>query len=159
MSMDLSSHDDAYDLAEPKMGGEFDRVPDGTYQARIDKVYIEPNQARTMPVLKWEFVVLAGEHEGSRVKKFSGLPKDPEILGWVKGDLAKCGLKLERFSHLPARLKELLDIPVEIYVQTKPDKDGKPRQNVYINSRWNPVDSEQAGRNYQAPPPEDDVPF
>ena len=63
---------------------------------------------------------------------------------WLKNDLVRCGLILEKFSDLPERLGELLDIQLIVTLKTK-----GTNQNVYFNKR---VDSGDSGETTERQP-------
>jgi hypothetical protein len=54
--------------------------------------------------------------------------KTEENLKWLKTDLVKCGIFLDKFSDLTTRYIELLDLELDVYVKPKGDN-----VNVYIN--------------------------
>ncbi len=75
----------------------------------------------------WEFVIAEGQYEGWRLWKYNGLDSADKI-GWLKNDLHKAGLKLEKLTDLGESLEHLLDRALEVNVKTKGEY-----QNVYIN--------------------------
>ena len=122
--IDLSEFDDDFSSVETP---EFDEVPDGKYQVRIDAVRLEQSQ-KGDPMIKWDLIVIAGQHAGRHIFKNSVIT--PAALPFVKGDLRTLGLKLAKFSDLAGRLEELLDATLEITKRTRGDY-----ANVYFNKR------------------------
>jgi len=94
---------------------------------RIDTVRLDRSQ-KGDPLIKWDLIVLAGQHAGRHIFKNSVIT--PASLPFVKGDLTTLGLELAKLSELGGRLGELLDVTLEV---TKRTRDGFV--NVYFNKR------------------------
>jgi hypothetical protein len=56
---------------------------------------------------------------------------------WLKKDLQRCGLELERLSDLPNNLGQLLDVKLKVTKRTKDEYE-----NVYINKRLKIADDQ-----------------
>jgi hypothetical protein len=123
--VDLSAFDDEFTSAAAP---SFDEVPDGKYQARIDGVRLDRSQ-KGDPMIKWDLVVIAGQHAGRHIFKNSVIT--PAALPFVKGDLKTLGLELAKFSDLSNRLEELLDVTLEVTKRTRGEYT-----NVYFNRRF-----------------------
>jgi len=115
-SVDLSSFDDEFATAEAP---EYDEVPDGKYQARIESVKLESSQ---------NLQVMCGSQAGRHIFKNSVITQ--ASLPYVKGDLKTPGLELSKFSELSGRLEELLDVTLEVTKRTRGDYS-----KVYFNRR------------------------
>jgi len=123
--LDLSRFDDVYASAPSE---EVD-VPDGKYDVTIEKVELTCSQSSGNPMLKWTLRILDPDYAGRKLWRNNVIVTE-ENVGWLKRDLKKCGLTLEKFSDLPNRLAELLDINL---VVTK--KTNGEYMNVYFNRR------------------------
>ena len=121
---DLTGFDDDFSSAETS---DFEEVPDGKYQVRIDSVRLDRSQ-KGDPMIKWDLVVIAGQHNARHIFKNSVIT--PAALPFVKGDLKTLGLDLAKFSDLTGRLEELLDVTLEITKRTRGEFT-----NVYFNKR------------------------
>jgi hypothetical protein len=119
--IDLAQFDEEYAAAEAPA---FDEVPDGRYQATVDRVELTASSAGD-PMLKWDLRVISGPHEGRHI--FKNAVITPKSLPFVKGDLTRFGLEMDRLSQLPEHLPSLLDKTVEVSVRTKGDY-----KNVYF---------------------------
>lgn len=139
---DLSAFDEEYEEAEAP---SYEEVPDGKYQARVDRVELGQSQNGD-PMLKWNLLVLSGQHAGRRIFKNSVITH--KSLPFVKGDLQTLGLRLSRFSELPDHLGALLDRALEVSKRTKGEYT-----NVYFNRRLElaPGADEAAGLDEPAP--------
>jgi len=121
---DLRAFDEEYDDAEVP---SYEEVPDGKYQVRVHRVELGTSQAGD-PMLKWDLVVLSGQHAGRHVFKSAVITH--KSLPFVKGDLHTLGVQLPRFSDLPNHLDQLLDQTLEITKRTRGEYT-----NVYFNRR------------------------
>ena len=61
--IDLSQFDDDYESAEVEER-EFEPVPDGKYQVKVDRVEIARAKSSGNPMLKWTLKILAPTHAG-----------------------------------------------------------------------------------------------
>ena len=84
-SVDLTSFDDDFATAEAP---EYDEVPDGKYQARIESVKLESSQ-KGDPMIKFDLEVLSGSHAGRHIFKNSVITQ--ASIPYVKGDLKTLG--------------------------------------------------------------------
>jgi len=123
-SVDLSSFDDEFETAEAP---EYDELPDGKYQVRIESVRLE-NSQKGDPMIKFDLEVLSGSQAGRHIFKNSVITQ--ASIPYVKGDLKTLGLELAKFSELSGRLEELLDVTLEVTKRTRGDYT-----NVYFNRR------------------------
>lgn len=123
-NVDLTEYDDEYESAEV---ADFDEVPDGKYQVRVDAVRLDHSQNGD-PMIKWDLIVVAGQHSGRHVFKNSVITQ--ASLPFVKGDMKTLGVSLAKFSDLPNQLESLLDITLEITKRTRGEYT-----NVYFNRR------------------------
>jgi len=119
---DLAAFDEEYAQAEPP---EFEEVPDGKYQVRIEKAQLTES-SKGDPMVKWDLVVLSGAHAGRHIFKNAVITR--ASLPYVKGDLKLLGLELERFSTLPNHLPSVLGKTLQVTRRTSGEYT-----NVYFN--------------------------
>jgi hypothetical protein len=139
---DLSVFDDEYDEAEVPT---YEEVPDGKYQVRVQRAALGTSQAGDA-MLKWDLVVLSGQHAGRHVFKNAVITH--KSLPFVKGDLHTLGVQLGKFSDLPNHLEALLDQTLEITKRTRGEYT-----NVYFNRRLEGLSSEGLGLASDEPTP------
>ncbi len=144
---DLTTFDDDYAEADAPSYGN---LPDGKYQVRVERVKLGSSQAGD-PMLKWDFVVLSGEHAGRHIFKNAVITQ--KSLPFVKGDLQTLGVALPKFSDLPHHLEPLLDQTLEITQRTKDEYT-----NVYMNRRIS-VPGGATGAVETSPIDGDSIPF
>jgi hypothetical protein len=123
-SVDLSGFDDDFATAEAP---EYDEVPDGKYQVRIESVRLDSSQ-KGDPMIKFDLEVMSGSLAGRHIFKNAVITQ--ASIPYVKGDLKTLGLELAKFSQLAGRLEELLDVTLEVTKRTRGDY-----ANVYFNRR------------------------
>lgn len=138
----MPQHDDFSDLdelqpawveADDTIGMD---VPDGTYQARIDKIElarIKSGQHEGKPTLHWELIIIGPTHEGRRL--FDNQNILDNNLSFIKSRLAVLDLHPEKLGDLrkPSFREKALDLCVEVHQVTKPSKkDGKEYTNLYF---------------------------
>lgn len=154
--MDVSDLDNAYRDAEVL---DFEKVPDGTYQAMVHTVQFKWIKSKPPErAFEWTFKVISGQMRGARIWKTSLLRDD--LLRFLKTDVSRFGLKINTLSELQSRLSELLDCIAEIKVETKKDREGKERTNVYINRMITSDDAPKQNGGSEPPPHNDaDIPF
>ncbi len=119
---DLSAFDDEYAQAEAP---DFDEVPDGKYQVRIEAARMSESQKHD-PMIKWDLVIISGQLAGRHIFKNSVITQ--ASLPFVKGDLKVLGVALPKFSDLPKHLGLTLDKKLQITKRTKDEFT-----NVYFN--------------------------
>jgi hypothetical protein len=118
----LAAFDEEYDQAEAP---DFDDLPDGKYQVRIESVRMAESQKHD-PMIKWDLIVISGQLAGRHIFKNSVITA--ASLPFVKGDLKVLGVQLPKFSDLPNHLEALLDKKLQVTKKTKDEYT-----NVYFN--------------------------
>lgn len=152
-SDELDALSEDYLAAKVPEGGN--KLPDGTWQVRVESVEIKESQNSDRLYLAWKLVCTHGEYEGSSHVHFRTIDKDN--VTWLKKELTVCGLELASLSELEDRLEEVLDVVIEIAVKTKPGTDKKTGNEVqYTNTYFNKrLDGNEGD---YAPPGDGDVP-
>ncbi|MEA3364860.1 MAG: DUF669 domain-containing protein [Candidatus Hydrogenedentes bacterium] len=118
------------DFAEaPVEEKAFDEPPDGKYQVLVDKVELTRSKTSNNPMLKWQLKILGPQCAGRYLFR-NNMIASPENVKWLKGDLATCGLDLEKLSELPNNLDKLLNVKIEVTKRTRGENE-----NVYFNRR------------------------
>lgn len=125
---DLAQWDEEY-VNAPIEDREFESVPDGKYQVVVDRVELTKSQNTGNTMLKWKLKALGPKHEGAVLWRNNVIASKSNVQ-WLKNDLHVCGIDLEKLSDLPANLKRLLDVRLEVTQKTKGEN-----VNVYINRR------------------------
>jgi len=126
--IDLSQFDDDYESAEVE-DREFEPVPDGKYQVKVERVEVARAKSSGNPMLKWTLKILAPTHAG-RLLWRNNVMASKENIKWLKNDLHVCGVEFGKLSELPNRLEELLDLTLEVTKRTRGEN-----VNVYLNRR------------------------
>jgi hypothetical protein len=139
---DLHQFDEAWTKAPVSIDDHYADIPDGNYEALIEEARVTTTASTGRPMVVWTLRI-QGPVAANRTLPKTRVVTDNTVT-WLKEDLRKCGLNLERLSELPQRIHEIEGqvLPVE-----KRTKDG--RMNVYF--RWRD--------RRQAPPADDELPF
>ena len=125
--IDLAQWEDVYEEHDVSESNDYDSLPDGRYQVEVASVDLTISKSGGNPMLSWELTVLGPRYVGRKIWR-NNMMITPENIRWLKQDLWKCGLKLQKLSDLKTRLSELLDLRLEVTLKTKNDI-----QNVFFN--------------------------
>jgi len=123
---DLSQFDRLFEAAETRGGDSLDSsVPDGEYSVLIEQADLTRSQTSGSNMLVWRMRIQAGEFSGRTIRKHRVITE--RTIPWLKEELVKCGLKLDRLSDLPKHINELPGRELNVLKRTR---DGN--SNVYI---------------------------
>ena len=134
LGIDLSRFDQEFAKAGAAEEDYYSDIPDGAYEGVIEDAHVTETVSTGRPVVLWTLRI-TGPQALNRVLH-RNLVITEKTLAWLKDDLSKCGLALEKISDLPRRIGELNGRAVSFDKKTK---DG--RMNLYF--RWNKRKSEE----------------
>ena len=127
--VDLADFEETFTGAE-KPDGDFPELPDGHYQANLERIELTRSKNSGEPMIKWTLRIIGPTHRGRMLWRYNVIKHDPQRMGYIKKDLFTCGIELEKFSDLPNRFDEMINTKLEITVQKKGEF-----QNIYLNRR------------------------
>jgi hypothetical protein len=127
-TMDLAQFDDDFVSADVEEK-DFEAVPDGKYQVKVDRVELTRSETSGNPMLKWALKILGPTHK-SRLLWRNNVIASKDNVKWLKQDLYTCGLQMDKLSDLPGKLETLLDVGLEVTKRTKNEFE-----NIYFNRR------------------------
>jgi len=127
-TMDLAQSDDDFVSADVEEK-DFEAVPDGKYQVKVDRVELTRSETSGNPMLKWALKILGPTHKG-RLLWRNNVIASKDNVKWLKQDLYTCGLQMDKLSDLPGKLETLLDVGLEVTKRTKNEFE-----NIYFNRR------------------------
>ena len=136
-TMDLAQFDDDFVSADVEEK-DFEAVPDGKYQVKVDRVELTRSETSGNPMLKWALKILGPTHKG-RLLWRNNVIASKDNVKWLKQDLYTCGLQMDKLSDLPGKLETLLDVGLEVTKRTKNEFE-----NIYFNRRIVLSDEEAA---------------
>jgi len=116
-TMDLAQFDDDFVTADVEEK-DFEAVPDGKYQVKVDRVELTRSETSGNPMLKWALKILGPTHKG-RLLWRNNVIASKDNVKWLKQDLYTCGLQMDKLSDLPGKLETLLDVGLEVTKRTK----------------------------------------
>ena len=144
LAADLAQYDELYQSAEgsaassPRTETE---IPDGEYSVVVEQVDFTRTQTTGNNMMVWKFRVREGAYAGQILRKNRVITE--RTIPWLKEELQKSGLKIERLSELPLNIGKLPGRELRVLKRTK---DGNA--NIYI--QWS------SPRPMEA---DDDLPF
>lgn len=120
--VDLSAFDEDYARATTIAFGDApgDDVPDGSYDVRVEDVSLSRTTNTANPMLIWKLRILGPKCEGHTLTKVRVVTN--KTLPYVKSDLVRLGMNLDRFSDLNSRLGEMMNLEIGVYKRTQPDR-------------------------------------
>jgi hypothetical protein len=126
--------DTIWEQAEVTENTDFSPIPDGKYNAKVEKCQYTHTKETGLPMIAWEFIIAGEVQNGRHVFLNRVLRKDnPDSIKFVKNDFARVGLRPKFLSELVPMMGEMLDKVVEIQLKTKTGNDNQQHQNCYIN--------------------------
>ena len=128
MPVEPSEINDLDNIHNPSNVTDYGEIPDGTYIASLDSIFIDKSKSsgRLQTIMK--FKIEAGAYKGQSIRKYAGM-ETSEHLDYLTRDLRAMGAPKDfKWSNISVIFKDLLDTTVEISQQ---EKNGF--KNVYIN--------------------------
>ena len=123
----------AKELPELPAEGEYQKLPDGEYEAIISKVeFKESKKGRLMFV--WEFIITEGQFTKYHEWKYSMLTS-PENMQRLVTDLKKFGVNTNSMETIETDFELLIDVPVILNIKTNvntKNPDAEPFRNVSV---------------------------
>lgn len=154
----LAAMEKAWQQADPPKGDgekkEYEPLPDGEYQARIELFDFHESKKDGSLSLRTQFEVLGPTREGARVSTFHDLEK-PERLKWTRLHLEALGINVHSLEELESALPRALDKVCDLALKSKQVGD-KTYQNVYLNRVLEGVTA-SATTATEEPPPHSDA--
>lgn len=111
---------------EERKTGEFDKLPDGKYQAKIESIRFTRTQRTDQPMFAWD-LILVSQFAGRHIFHNRVLV-NADNMKWAKQEFANLGLHANSINELTDKLDEILDAIIEIQLKSKGEY-----QNCYIN--------------------------
>lgn len=106
-----------WDESEVNEGGDYENLPDGAYQVRLDVAEVGQSQ-NGRPQIKYEMTVVSGEFSNRKLWKYDGLD-NAQSIGYTRGGLARLGIEADSVHDLPEELEELIGTYATVTVKTK----------------------------------------
>jgi hypothetical protein len=142
VDIDLSRFDQAVQT-ETKPRTQFQEIPDGRYDVRIEDVELYKSPSSGNPVLKYTLRVLGPTHTNQLMWKRRGITE--KTREYVMEELETCGLELEKFSDLKYHLHDLIGVELQVTRKSRGED-----VNIYFNDQLDGTSNKGA---------DDDLPF
>lgn len=125
----------AKELPEIAGDGEYQKIPDGLYNAVIDKVEFKESKAGKL-MFVWEFIITEGQFNKYHEWKYSMLTT-PENMQRLITDLNKFGVNTNDMTTMQNDLELLIDVPVTLEIKSTASKTDP--ETVYRNISVKPI--------------------
>jgi len=117
-TVDLSRFDEAFERAKLRDGDcAREDVPDGYYDTVVEEVRLSRTPRTGNPMLSWKLRIVSEDFEGRMLNKNRVITE--KSLAFVKDDLERCGLHLEKLSELPHHIEEMFGLKINVLKKTK----------------------------------------
>ena len=155
--VDLSRFDEDFARTETQRSDAqpiYEDIPDGFYDASVEEVQLGQTASTGNPMIVWKLRIRGPECEGRAITKVRIITD--KTLAYVKQDLERLELHLDRLSDLPARAEEMIDREVRIFKRTNPQR--RWTDVFFVSGRKEPSsEGREPGR--WATGTDDDLPF
>lgn len=161
VNIDLSEYDEDFaELPDVVLEEEGD-LPDGKYDAMIQKAEVRLSQHTGDPMVTWKFQVIKGKEKGKTIWKNQKILTEPKKAMKLKEALVISGVPQNfKMSNLQEELKKTVSSCIGIDVVTF---DGSETPFVFIKRRkkmeGKPDPSSSTGDSRTGSDDDDDVPF
>jgi hypothetical protein len=156
-AIDLSGFDEEFARAETRLPAEeaaLEEVPDGIYDTRVEDVTLNRTASTGNPMVIWRLRIHGSDFDGRTLTKVRVITQ--KTLSFVKEDLDRLDLHLERLSDLNQRMEEMVDREIRVFKRTNPER--KWAEVYFMRARKGPqteTSTEEAWRTGT----DDDLPF
>ena len=122
---DLKQFDEQWSSTKAPVGPSYSDIPDGVYDAIIEDAEVGETASTGRPVVRWRLRISGPGAANRFLTKHRVITEN--TLTFLRDELDKCGLPLDRLSDLPQRINALVGHTVSIDKRTK---DGSV--NIYF---------------------------
>ncbi|MBI2688731.1 MAG: DUF669 domain-containing protein [Acidobacteria bacterium] len=125
--IDLSRFNTLYRTEPPTDSSPMSNlIPDGRYEVVVAEASLTKSQRSGNPMIRWVFRITGSTFRDRILRKHSAITEN--TLRFVRKELEICGLRLDRFEDLKARVQELEGVELEVVKVTKGEDS-----NIYFN--------------------------
>jgi hypothetical protein len=116
--IDLARFDEAFQRARLKEGENGQEIiPDGYYETIVEEVRLTRTARTGNPMVVWRLRIMSGEFHPRTLSKVRVITD--KTLQFLKDDLERCGVHLERLSDLSLHLDEMFGLKINVMKKTK----------------------------------------
>lgn len=155
--VDLREFDDDFSRLEsrtPPAEPGYEEVPDGIYETSVEDVTLGRTTNTGNPMIIWKLRIQGPNCQGRTLSKVRVIT--PKTIPFVKEDLDRLGLQLDRLSDLNGRLREMLDRSVRVFKKTNAERRWS---DIYFLRARKPPQSEGSTEEAWRTGTTDDLPF
>ncbi|MGD0577937.1 MAG: DUF669 domain-containing protein [Bryobacteraceae bacterium] len=116
--IDLVRFDEAFQRAKLKEGenGQ-EAIPDGYYDTLVEEVRLTKTPRTGNPMVIWKLRIVSEDFHARTLNKTRIITE--KTLQFLKDDLERCGVHLERLSDLSLHLDEMFGLKINVLKKTK----------------------------------------
>ncbi len=121
--VDLREFDEDFARAEsrqPSAEAMYSDVPDGVYDTQVEDVVLGRTSSTGNPMIIWKLRIQGPQCEGRTLSKSRVIT--PKTIPFVKEDLERLEIQLDRLSDLNHRLDEMIDKTIRVYKKTNQER-------------------------------------
>jgi len=155
--IDLRDFDDEFARAEsrpPSAEMALEEIPDGVYDTRIEDVTLNRTSTTGNPMIIWRLRIRGPQFEGRTLTKVRVITS--KTVTFVKEDLDRLDMRLEKLSELTGRMDEMVDKEVRVFKRTNPERQWS--EVYFLRGRKSP-ESERVTQAAWKTGTDDDLPF
>lgn len=155
--VDLREFDDDFSRTEsraPSAEPGYEEVPDGIYETQVEDVTLGRTANTGNPMIVWKLRIQGPNCQGRTLSKVRVIT--PKTIPFVKEDLDRLDLQLDRLSDLNGRLHEMLDRPVRVFKKTNTERRWS---DIFFLRARKPPHSEGGSEEAWRTGTTDDLPF
>ena len=116
--IDLTRFDEAYQRAKLKEGESCQEIiPDGYYDTVVEDVRLAKTPRTGNPMVIWKLRIVSDDFHARTLTKTRIITE--KTLQFLKDDLERCGVQLERLSDLSLHLDEMFSLKIQVLKKTK----------------------------------------
>jgi len=155
--IDLREFDADFARAEsrpPTSEPGFEEIPDGIYDAQIEDVTLNRTSTTGNPMIVWKLRIQGPQCQGRALSKVRVITS--KTVSFLKEDLDRLDIQMERLSEIYGRLDEMIDRPVRVFKKTNLERRWS---DVYFLRARKGPQSESATEEAWRTGTTDDLPF
>ncbi|MBI4889982.1 MAG: hypothetical protein HY821_05100 [Acidobacteria bacterium] len=156
-SVDLREFDEDFARAEsrpPSAEGMYSDVPDGVYDTQVEDVVLGRTSSTGNPMIVWKLRIQGPQCQGRTLSKSRVIT--PKTIAFVKEDLERLEIQLDRLSDLNHRLDEMIDKTIRVFKKT--NQERRWVDVFFLRARKGP-ESEGTVESAWSTGTNDDLPF
>jgi hypothetical protein len=121
--IDLREFDDDFARAEsrpPAAEPGLEEIPDGIYETQVEDVTLNRTSNTGNPMIIWKLRIQGPHCQGRTLSKVRVIT--PKTIPFVKEDLDRLDIQLERLSEIYSHIDDMINRPVRVFKKTNTER-------------------------------------